>query len=170
MAAKTRLQYDLTTEQLAQLTRHDCLNHPNVYNDAHIVLKAMIKEWVGLRVRPTKGYNWELRCINWEFKNQTHQYAFTGMVLGALLEAGYKLTFKAGRPYLNCSVVRFKHFGRHGVSLPPAHLQYLALKPPVYSEWVMPTDNGHWLPELYTNIQNIQEKYPKQPPRYPNLS
>lgn len=165
ISPQTKPQLEPQTLQL--LLRQDKLNNPTMYKEIHKALRLIMAEWVRARVRPTKniGYDWDLQVINWYFKHQTGLYSLTGMMFGALLEAGYRVEMKAGRPCFNCSVAKFRFSNKYHSY--PEFYKYLHTRQPIYSEWVSEA-TGNWLPELYTDLPRLKQQY--YPERYDGKS
>ncbi|WP_041565783.1 hypothetical protein [Nostoc punctiforme] len=147
------LQVALTDAQWYGFLAEDKLNNPQTFYDIHPALRAIIREWVRLKVKPTKTISSQryLNGIKRAFGTQTKLYVWTGVILGALLEAGYRAELRGNDLCLNCSI-------RKPSNPYTAWEKYRAIAP-IYSEWVLDTPKGYWLPELYEGMDNIAAKY-----------
>lgn len=113
-------------------------NDPILWRVAHPDLKAVIQEWVALKIRPTGDFNRRITSysIKSQFQIDTGLYCLGGVMIGAMLEAGYNWDYQGTNPNPNCQVLKFPR-GTHYREVTPT---YAAL-----------TSEGTWKPEWYPN-------------------
>jgi hypothetical protein len=134
----------------------DSLNNPQVLNDLHPVLGNFIREWVRVCLMPTKTIRpkHDHKVLKRSFARHTGMYTFTGGIIGAMLEAGYRMEYRDGYPCFNCSI---KKMSRRGAYLTDYKAEYLKLAP--YYRGYVEEYGGYWFPEFYKNFDIIAAKY-----------
>lgn len=148
---------------VARAIAEDSLNDPRVLNDLHPVLQNFIREWVRVCLTPKKTIRPknDHKTLKRSFAKHTGMYTFTGGIIGAMLEAGYRMEYRDGYPCFNCSINKDKR-GRY---LPDEKTEYLKLAP--YYRGYVEEYGGYWFPEFYKNFDIIAAKYRQDfPPQH----